>query len=198
MNMDTNFDASDFSSPVIIYITPLRHHQSLHSHFTPDQVSTPVSPSISNQHIPVHTSMPATPVILTNAHEKSPVQEASCKYGLKFVGDNVDENVRPKHQTIENQTKSLHYFNCYACLDRVDLSGISDETPSVEIRSLNIETILPTSEDVDQLLSNFAVIANRILVKHVSAFPKLSKQTTSNINITRICLNAQKWYVNRF
>ena len=180
MEMETTFNLSDFSSPVMSTpeapqfspLTPAR---------TSEQVSTPMSPSPSNQPILPHTSTPTATVTLTNAEEEPAVQEASGKHGVKLVGDNIDKNVRPRHQTIEKRTQSLHYFNSYACLDRIDLSGLSDDTPSVDIRSLDIKTVLPSSEDVDQLLSNFAVIAIRILVKHVPALAKFSGISTDHI-----------------
>ena len=48
-------------------------------------------------------------------------------YGFKLIGDNIDKNVKPRHQTMEHRGSSLHYFNCYAVLDRVNLSDHSGE-----------------------------------------------------------------------
>ena len=39
---------------------------------------------------------------------------------FKLVGDNIDKNIHPRYQTIKKQTQSLHYFNCYEVLHRVD------------------------------------------------------------------------------
>ena len=104
---------------------------------------------------------------------------------MKVVGDNVDKNLRPRHQTIEKQTQSLHYFNRFACLDRVDLSGLSDLSPTVDIKSIDIKVVLPSDEDVEQLLSNFAVIATTILVEHVPALAKFAGITTDHIKHER-------------
>ena len=49
--------------------------------------------------------------------------------GFKLVGDNIDKNVRPTHQCLDHQTKSLHYFHAYAVVDRIDLCELSDATP---------------------------------------------------------------------
>ena len=47
-------------------------------------------------------------------------------FGFKIVGDNIDKNVRPRHQSIDTRTKSLHYFHAFAVLDWVDLSSQSE------------------------------------------------------------------------
>lgn len=185
MEMETSFNLSGFSSPVTN--TPEAPQFSPLTPpiiSTPEQVSTPLSPSPSGGHNLHDKSTPIVPLTLGNTtQEETGGREASGhgKHGMKFVGDNIDKNVRPRHQTIEKQTRSLHYFNCYACLDRVDLSGLSDTTPSIDIKSIGIETVLPTSEDVDQLLSNFAVIACRILVNYIPALAKFDEITTDHI-----------------
>jgi hypothetical protein len=43
--------------------------------------------------------------------------------GFKVVGDNIDKNVRPRHMRLDKGTQSLHYFNAYAIMDRVDCSS---------------------------------------------------------------------------
>ena len=42
-------------------------------------------------------------------------------YGYKFVGDNVDKNIKPTFQREEHHTvNSLHHFHGYAICDRVN------------------------------------------------------------------------------
>lgn len=188
MDTESTFNASDFASPVLNTPEAPQFSPVTPSASTPEQVSTPVSPSTSNQHIPPHTSTPAAPVTPTTTQEEPTGhggKKTSSKHGAKLVGDNVDKNLRPRHQTIEKQTQSLHYFNCFACLDRVDLSGLSDLAPIVDIKSIDIKVVLPSSEDLDQLLSNFAVIATRILVEHVPALAKFAGITTDHIKHER-------------
>ena len=43
-------------------------------------------------------------------------------YGFKIVGDNIDKNVNPRYMRCDRQTRSLHFFNSCAILDRIDLS----------------------------------------------------------------------------
>ena len=188
MDTESTFNVSDFTSPVLNTPEAPQFSPVTPSASTPEQVSTPVSPSTSNQHLPPHTSTPTAPVTPTTAQEDPTghgSKKTSSKHGVKVVGDNIDKNLRPRHQTIEKQTQSLHYFNCFACLDRVDLSGLSDLAPIVDIKSIDIKVILPSSEDLDQLLSNFAVIATRILVEHVPALAKFAGITTDHIKHER-------------
>lgn len=49
--------------------------------------------------------------------------------GYKFVGDNVDKNVKPSCQPQEIKGKSLHYCHAYAAKDRVNLALLSEYPP---------------------------------------------------------------------
>ncbi len=150
---------------------------------TATPLSHQVSPPTPPQDItgPTSTPLPVLPPPVLDTHTGSPPQW----HGFKITGDNLDKNLRPRHQTIQKQTQSLHYFNCYASLDRVDLSSFGNDPPMVDIQSLNMETILPNAEDREQLLSNFAVIACRVLVKYVPALANLPGLTTDHIKHQR-------------
>lgn len=78
--------------------------------------------------------------------------------GFVIVGDNVDKNVRRSFQRVDYQTQSLHYFNAYAVLDRVDFSGLSDEVPCTVV---DPKSILPTLDDVNTLEKDFQVLISR-------------------------------------
>lgn len=68
-----------------------------------------------------------------------------CTYRL--VGDNVDENVKPRHMTCEHQTNSLHYFHTYAVKDMIDLSHFSDDPPNLDTESVQLDNLLPPSSN---------------------------------------------------
>jgi len=76
-----------------------------------------------------------------------------------IVGDNIDKNVRPAFQRLDRSTQSLHYFHSYAVLNRIDISGLSDNRPS----SIDIspDKILPNHVDIEKLLSEFEVLVAR-------------------------------------
>lgn len=90
--------------------------------------------------------------------------------GFKLVGDNIDKNVHPRHETIERRSQSLHYFNVYAVLDRVDLSSFSDSFPRVDINSLPLQDLLPSPTNFSSLCSNFAVLVGRVLTENLKSF----------------------------
>ena len=46
----------------------------------------------------------------------------------------------------DNQAKDLHYFHLYAVRDRVDLSGTSEEPPSLN-PDINLSELLPTEDE---------------------------------------------------
>ena len=46
---------------------------------------------------------------------------------FKLVGDNIDKNIQLCTMTIDNRTKSLHYFHSFGVRDLVDLSTFSNE-----------------------------------------------------------------------
>ena len=90
----------------------------------------------------------------------------------KLVGDNVDKNVKPRDMRSDNQTRSLHYFHTYAVRDRVDISSQSNEKQIPDIDSVQLENLLPDSQDEKVLFSNFAELVGRTLKKYLPFFEK--------------------------
>lgn len=81
--------------------------------------------------------------------------------GFKFVGDNIDKNIHPSFQRYNNKTNSLHYFHYYALLDRIDLSTCSESLPS---HALNLQQLLVSKDDIEQLESDAIVLFSRYYV----------------------------------
>ena len=98
------------------------------------------------------------------------------------MGDNIDKNIKPRHQTLEHITRSLHYFNSYAILDRIDLSGLSDIQPSVDMTSIDLSLVFPSADDHTQLMAGFAVLVSRVLAAHFSAFSNISQISRKHIS----------------
>ena len=99
-----------------------------------------------------------------------------CRYwfGFKIVGDNIDKNVCPQHQTIDTRTQLLHYFRAFAVLDRIYLSSQSEVRPDVNPHEFDLQTLLPTSEDIQKLKSNFQVYISRIITEYFKSMKPLS------------------------
>ena len=64
-------------------------------------------------------------------------------------GDNYDTTVHARDMRMDNQNKSLHYFNTYAVKDRPDFYKLDSDhkATSKYIRSTPTSTFLPTMED---------------------------------------------------
>ena len=94
--------------------------------------------------------------------------------GFKIVGDNLDLTIHPRNQAMQNKTKSLHFFHLYEVQERINLSGFSDECVNIGPFAMNLHSLLPSDEDKETLVTHFAVLMARILVKHVPAFAVFS------------------------
>ena len=86
------------------------------------------------------------------------------------MGDNIN---KPRHQTLEHVTRSLHYFNSYATLYRIDLSGLSDIQPSVDMTSFDLSLVFPSAK---QLMTGFVVL----YLMHTSQHFKDLQETISH------------------
>ena len=80
-------------------------------------------------------------------------------FGYKFVGDNVDKNVKPSRQRHELRGQSLHYFHGYAVRDRVDLSRLSDERPPPSTPDPAV--FLPSPSDLSSLRLELQILVSR-------------------------------------
>ena len=102
--------------------------------------------------------------------------------GFVIVGDNIDRTLRPRHQTLESRTLSLHYFNSYAVLDRCNFISIPECKPSQEkLTDVDVEQLLPSEADLKQLLYNLSILTGRILAEHVPGFAQYKHLTKDHI-----------------
>ena len=100
---------------------------------------------------------------------------------FKIVGDNIDKNVHPRHESLDHHTRSLHYFNCYAVKDRVDLGSLSDLKPLVDISQVDLTQLLPQKEDLDGIVRNMTILAARTLTTHVEQFNEFKNLVPEHI-----------------
>ena len=71
----------------------------------------------------------------------------------------------------DRQSTDLHYFHMYATRDRVDLSGVSDEPPSLDPDPV-LSTLIPSDSDRETMMSNFGVLVARTLCQYMPYFEK--------------------------
>ena len=101
--------------------------------------------------------------------------------GVKIVGDNLDININPRHQTMTNQTKSLHCFQSYAVKDRINLSNYCDIPPSIKPTEDILFSFLPSDIDKTSIISNFAFLWTRILIEYLPEFRKFKDDIPKHI-----------------
>ena len=87
--------------------------------------------------------------------------------GLKLVIDNIDSTVRPRHQRVDAQTKSLHYVQVYAVKDRINYSDLSHSPPPA---GKSVYSLIPSTANYHALKENFNIIVARKLVEFIPFF----------------------------
>ena len=88
----------------------------------------------------------------------------------KLVGDNIDKEVCPRDMRSDYQSRSLHYFHKYAVRDRVDLTEVSDAKKVPDVKAIQLQELLPTSNDTKELRKNFSIVIARTHKKHKPFF----------------------------
>ena len=75
--------------------------------------------------------------------------------------------MKPSRQRAEITGQELHHFHGYAVQDRVDLSGLSDETP--HFTSPDAKQLLPSNEDISVLKEELSILVSRYLSNVICA-----------------------------
>ncbi len=96
----------------------------------------------------------------------------STLLSFKIVGDNVDKNVRPRYIRSDERVKSLHYYHCFAVLDRIDVGHLMGEmSPScLPSHAFRAKTLLPNASDDAALVNNIKILFSRILADTLPFF----------------------------
>ena len=126
----------------------------------------------------VHPHTPSTPLATSSpiAH-CNPTEWAA----FKLVIDNIDMNLRPRHQTFERQTQSIHYVNAYAVRDRIDFSRLENRMVNLENNQVSAESLYPSAHDHSCIMANFAILAGRILHESIPALNQMPNLITQHI-----------------
>ncbi len=121
---------------------------------------------------PPHMPSQSPTLTVDSSNEAPGFQTASTSgwFGFRIVGDNIDKNVKPRDMRSDHQTQSLHYFNSFAILDRVDLSHYSSSPLRLDPAELDPIVFLPSKEDYDALEDNMNVLISRVIVQYMSFF----------------------------
>lgn len=65
--------------------------------------------------------------------------------------------------------------------DRVDISSLSSESKMPDADSIQLDNLLPNSEDEEAIRQNYAVLVARTLVKYAPFFSKFQKALERHI-----------------
>ena len=103
-------------------------------------------------------------------------------YGYKLVGDNLDKTIKPRDMRVDHLPQSLHYFNIYAVLDRVDFRSLSCDTSIIDVAKIDTSKFLPSAADMEAMIANFSVLISRLLVNHISALCEYSACVPAHID----------------
>jgi hypothetical protein len=82
---------------------------------------------------------------------------------------------------IDRQSKSLHYYNCFAVKGRIDTTNISQTHSSTP--HLYYSHFFPTDDDYDTLKGHFNILISRIICNNLKFFKEyFSKCVTWHIS----------------
>lgn len=193
LGMDIPDDFSDFSeSPSPPRFSPVES-SSENSSSSATSSADEESPDddICPQSTAELVNQPCPQPVAELANQPSPPSSEHAKFsswkpawtGFTIVGDNIDKTVRPRHQTLQSRTQSLHYFNSYAVLDRCDFSSLKESTSASldDLSQFDVTELLPSPADLEQLHANLSVLVGRMLTQHVAAFQKYKSLVNNHI-----------------
>ena len=96
-------------------------------------------------------------------------------YSYILVGDNIDKTIRARNMTMDHQNQSLHFFHCYAALDRINFKDYSNAIPLGQPADLPLSMFLPDLADCSKLRENYAILIGREVVKKLTYFKIFEK-----------------------
>jgi hypothetical protein len=105
----------------------------------------------------------------------------------KIVTDKIDFQIQPRYMRINKNIKSVHYVNCYAIKDRVNVESFPTIRPPPCTLPSNIiaKTLLPTVQDYFVIIQNLKILFAHILVETLPFLNHLSQILFSNILNTK-------------
>lgn len=98
-------------------------------------------------------------------------------------GDNYDTTVHVRDMRMDNQNKSLHYFNTYAAKDRPEFCKMdsTDNSSPTDIMSAPKSTFLPTMVDCKAVRDNYIVLVARVLTEYLTFLQPLKQCVPSHV-----------------
>ena len=86
------------------------------------------SPSVSSVSTPSYSELSTSESSSVSTDTiVPPPPQSQVTYSFKIVGDNLDKYVKPRHETVDHHSLSLHYIHSYAVQDRCSTAGLQDQ-----------------------------------------------------------------------
>ena len=98
------------------------------------------SPSVSSVSTPSHSELLTSESSSVSTETiVLPPPESQVTYSFKIVGHNLDKYVKPRHETVDHHSFSLHYIHSYAVQDRCSTAGLQDRPclPDITLDEMN-------------------------------------------------------------
>ena len=97
---------------------------------------------------------------------------------FKIVGDNIDKHVKPRDMRQDHQSQSLNHFHAYAVQDRINLTSFSSAYPDkTQFYNVDVQELLPSTDDRENILDNFCILIARCLQKYMPVLKQLTKKS---------------------
>lgn len=100
--------------------------------------------------------------------------------GFIVVGDNFDKNIKARDVRLDHQNRSVHNFQSYSSLNRVDISSAS-RSSDININKIPVSSFLPSISDCSALKQNYAILMARIVVDEIPHFHKIKECVPKHI-----------------
>lgn len=121
-----------------------------------------------------------------------PVEQTDQHPGYKLVGDNVDIFIKPRHSTISDGNKDLHYYNCMAVKNRVSGNHLEAEQPMGTVDSVPWSKYLPTAEDNEKLKNEWNYLVSKTIINYVPYFQCFKEHIPDHLSHKYINLTKKK------
>lgn len=118
-----------------------------------------------------------TTTLLDRYAEKVPDLAAAWNDAyVTHVGDNVDVRSVRRYESSEGSVNDLHLYNNILLRSRLNLDGLSDQPPATRksFTTQELQNIIPTSEDVTNLITDLTPIVAEHWAKFSDKFQSLS------------------------
>ena len=83
---------------------------------------------------------------------------------------------------VDHLPQSLHYFNVYAVLDRIDFRSLSCDSSIIDVAEIDTSKFLPSADDMELMITSFSILISRLLVEHIPALYEYTSCVPAHID----------------